>query len=170
MFCHIFQKCSPSSSQASHHSLPRRLESSFVPLLVLSPLKSLRRISEGSPLRPSPYRQAGTSPCRGRPDEGAVECGLSPRLCASARLTLSPRRCAARSPPPYRGSSGTCGALSAALRAASLRRDAAAKPGRSASPPFRPSHHAASRRGPLPLTGGVRAPVVPSAPPCGRRV
>ena len=46
---HIFQKCSTSSSQAPHHSLPRRLESSFVPLLVLSPPKSLRWISVGTP-------------------------------------------------------------------------------------------------------------------------
>ena len=63
---------SPSSSQAPHHSLPRRLESSFVPLLVLSPPKSLRWISAGAPCGPSlPLRGTSpaascTSPFRGR--------------------------------------------------------------------------------------------------------
>ena len=38
---------------------------------------------------------------------------------------------------------------------------------RGGHPPVRPSHHAASRRGPLPLTGGVRAASGPQRRPAG---
>ena len=68
---------SPSSSQAPHHSLPRRLESSFAPLLVLSPPKSLRWISAGPPYGPSP-------PFRGR---SAGRAGLRAALRAASEST-----------------------------------------------------------------------------------
>ena len=73
------------------------------------------------------------SPLQGAPwrDFGA---GASTRtMCMSNVSTLSPRRCAARSPPPYRGSSGGGAALSAALRAAKTPSPCSAWP----SPPCR---------------------------------
>ena len=51
----------------------------------------------------------------GCPDKGAAECRLSFVAAYPPVPTLSPRRFAARSPPPYRGSSVAFGSLSAAF-------------------------------------------------------
>ena len=110
--CGLTEQCAPPIridplTTPLRGAVPSPLQGEFGPQAALSAaFGGENPLAIGLRPRPSPYRQAGTSPYRGRPDESAAECGLTEQIAGRFVRTPSPRP-AAVALSPFQGALGS---------------------------------------------------------------